>query len=157
MDTRFDGLRPAPCLALLMTLILVLIGSLTLAAMPQSEASAPGRAPGRITDSQLYQRIIDRVSSGESYHAAAVTEHRDYDYPLKPFVTVRMPALAWTNAWLGPAHTQHLMLALIALVTLSWLTALRPLSDAPATPCDQLCADRLQRHADVAGGASRLP
>jgi hypothetical protein len=130
METRFDDLRPNTCLAVLIAFVLLLIVSLAQAVAPPAMTVVKAPVPGVITDSQLYQRITDRVGAGESYYTAAVQEHRQHDYPLTPFVTVRMPTLAWISTRLGPAHTHNLMLALIALVSLGWLAALRPVSAA---------------------------
>jgi hypothetical protein len=130
METRFDDLRPNTCLAILIAFVLVLIVSLAQAVAPPAPTAAKAPVPGGITDSQLYQRITDRVSTGESYYTAAVQEHRQHDYPLTPFVTVRMPTLAWISTRLGATHTHNLMLALVALVSLGWLAALRPVSNA---------------------------
>lgn len=55
-----------------------------------------------VSDTALYEAVARRVSQGEGYYAAAFAEHRARGYPLKPFVTVRLPTLAWINAVIGP-------------------------------------------------------
>ena len=74
------------------------------------------------TDLALYEAIAARVGAGEGYYAAAVTEQRARDYPLRPVFTVRLPTLAWTVASLGPERAalllKLLMIAAIAALTL---------------------------------------
>jgi hypothetical protein len=133
METRFDDLSPKLCLAVLIALVLAILLSLSQVGAPHYGPPTSRPPAGQITDRELYQRIADRVAAGESYYRAAVQEHRQHDYPLKPFVTVRLPTLAWINAYLGPASTQSLLLALVALVATSWLAALRPIAGDAAT------------------------
>lgn len=56
---------------------------------------------GLVGDHALYARVAKRVEAGESYYAAAADEHRAGNYPLRPFVAVRLPALAYIVAALG--------------------------------------------------------
>lgn len=53
------------------------------------------------TDAALYVAVAARVADGENYYRAAATEHRERGYPLRPFVTVREPALAYVTAVVG--------------------------------------------------------
>ncbi len=66
------------------------------AASPQAQTQ--GRAKG---DMALYARIAARVAAGNGYYAAAIAEHRASHYPTRPFVTVRLPTLAWWQAAIG--------------------------------------------------------
>ena len=54
-------------------------------------------------DISLYREVAAQVERGGPYHQAAAELHRENNYPLKPFVTVRSPALAYLNAFLTPA------------------------------------------------------
>ena len=111
-------LRLAALLALAALMLLA-------AAVPPARTGA--EAPGASTtlDRVLYQRIIDGVAAGEDYYAVAVREHRRGNFPLKPFVTVRPPALAWLSAALGPAGTRAAMALLAATAAIAWLVRLR--------------------------------
>ena len=55
----------------------------------------------RDDDLALYDRVIQRIGRGENYYVAAAEEHRKSDYPLRPGVAVRLPALAYLDMWLG--------------------------------------------------------
>lgn len=52
-------------------------------------------------DLALYSRISERVAAGEDYYAAAMDEQRSRNYPTAPFVTVRLPTLAWLHRTIG--------------------------------------------------------
>ncbi|WP_285713807.1 hypothetical protein [Erythrobacter oryzae] len=89
------------------------------AAAPRTEAHSVTRAKG---DMALYARIAARVAAGEGYHAAALAEHRASGYPTRPFVTVRLPTLAWLQAAIGADGVRWLALALVAaaIAALVW-------------------------------------
>ncbi len=55
----------------------------------------------RDDDLALYDRVIGRISKGESYYTAVAEEHRASHYPLRPGVAVRLPTLAYLDMWLG--------------------------------------------------------
>lgn len=80
-------------------------------------------------DVALYAAINARVRAGESYHAAALTEHRAHDYPTRPFVTVRTPIMAWGDLLWGARGWQALAVLLLGANILAWmggLSTLRP-------------------------------
>ncbi|MCL9999470.1 MAG: hypothetical protein NBV68_08815 [Erythrobacter sp.] len=79
--------------------------------MAQAETGATGRAKG---DMALYSRVAARVAAGEGYYAAALAEHRASGYPTRPFVTIRLPTLAWAQAAIGADGVRWLALALVA-------------------------------------------
>lgn len=97
-DSRFATWGPIRALALLLAIgafiVWGLIGGLHL--VDRTEGVPTDR-----TDAALYAAVAERVSDGENYYGAAATEHRDRGYPLRPFVTVREPALAYVEAVLG--------------------------------------------------------
>lgn len=75
-----------------------------------------------VSDTALYKAVAARVSQGEGYYEAAFAEHRARGYPLKPFVTVRLPTLAWINAALGPTLAfGALQLLVVATIVVSCL------------------------------------
>lgn len=53
------------------------------------------------SDGQLYLDIARRVGAGEPYHEAAVDVQAEHNYPTRPFVTVRPPALTFVTAAVG--------------------------------------------------------
>lgn len=89
-----------------------------------ASAPSPARAASAPTkgDMALYARIAERVAAGESYHAAALAEHRASGYPTRPFVTVRLPTLAWLQAAIGTEGVRWLALVLVAatIAALVW-------------------------------------
>jgi hypothetical protein len=54
-----------------------------------------------IGDEALYATIADKVTRGEPYYRAAIATQRQSSYAVRPFLTVRMPALAELFAVLG--------------------------------------------------------
>jgi hypothetical protein len=78
-----------------------------------------------VGDVQPYQNIIDRVARGENYYEAAAEQHREGGFPLRPFVTVRLPTLAWATATLGPIMMQIAVIILIAAVVFYWFQVFR--------------------------------
>jgi hypothetical protein len=86
-------------------------------------ASAPAAATGRSRgDMALYARIHARMVAGEGYYTAALDEHRASGYPARPFVTVRLPTLAWVQAAVGADGVRWLALAVVAcaIAALLW-------------------------------------
>lgn len=71
---------------------------------------------GARRDFDLYETIAGRVAAGESYYAAALDEQRASHFPTKPFVTVRLPTLAWSSLVLGLEGWRFVALGL-------WLSA----------------------------------
>ncbi|WP_347303084.1 hypothetical protein V5740_00165 [Croceibacterium sp. TMG7-5b_MA50] len=131
------ALRPGPALAGLLLLLLALVWSGV--AMQRFEEVKQARAAevmkkrkmGRKGDIALYQRINDRLARGQDYYTVALDEQRNNHYPVKPFVTVRMPTLAWSSLLLGPTAWKWLGMGLLAAVALAWATHLRQLASAP--------------------------
>ncbi len=81
-----------------------------------------GLVPGP-TDAALYERIIADVRQGAPYYVAATRAQRSLGYPLRPFVTVRMPVLAVGLAALPSPLARRALLGVLAAATLvawSW-------------------------------------
>jgi hypothetical protein len=111
-QTRLATIGRGPAMALLLALILLVGYGL---------AAGPKPVPLRATtakqgDVALYAAIRDRVAAGQDYYHAAAAEQRLRGYPLRPFVTMRPPTLAWLSSRLGPSGTP-LALRLLALMT----------------------------------------
>jgi hypothetical protein len=140
MTTQFDEWSPRRCLAALFVLAACLLASLILS--PQKAAhlvAAPANTSDarmvtsdeRMSDIKVYQRITAAIAAGEDYYIVVAREHRLYNYPLKPFFTIRPPTLAWITAALGPTGSRIIMFALIGLTAMAWLNALRALAPSP--------------------------
>jgi hypothetical protein len=82
-------------------------------------------ATAKNDDLILYAAITARVAQGESYYAAAADEHRKGIYPLRPFITMRLPTLAAVSAALGPTAMTGILYALVLATLLAWRQRLR--------------------------------
>lgn len=133
MSTRFGPWRAAPARALLAALVALILGGLLLSARPIPPDRFTTVDPMR-SDGALYGAVAARVAAGEGYYDAVVAEHRTRHYPLRPFVAVRLPTLAWLVAALGPfAASMLLNLLVVGTVTALGLR----LRGAFATPLGQ--------------------
>ena len=78
------------------------------------------------SDLQLYRDIVGRMRAGEPYYPVAAEELRKGGYPLKPFVTFRLPTLAAFYAAV-PSIVPVVVEALLALaVLIAWWRRLQP-------------------------------
>lgn len=125
MPSRFAALGAGPA-----RLILALCLALCLFGLAQSIGRGGASASGLTATVQqpeangddlfLYNSIIARLRTGDAYYPATADLLRDNNYPLRPFVTFRLPTLAMLLAaipsWLGTA----LLAALCAATILAW-------------------------------------
>ncbi len=88
--------------AWLAALLLVFICLTSVSALlPTSHFATYAKSKEDYSDVQLYRDIAGRVSRGENYYDAAAAEQRKHGYPLRPFITVRPPALAMITVAIG--------------------------------------------------------
>jgi len=116
--TRFDRWHRAPAVALLLTL-----AALTIAvAWPTARTPQPSvrASTAEQTDLKLYRAIIARMRAGEDYYPAAADELRKGSYPLRPFVTVRLPTLALLHAHTPPVIMTMVQALLALAVLFAW-------------------------------------
>ena len=125
--SRFAGLsrgRARIALGLLAVLLALCLTALV-APDPQAMGSAARSDMGQ-TDLALYEKIVAGVRGGENYYVAAADALRAGGYPLRPFPTFRMPALASVLAaipvWLP---VRYLLFALVLAVAGAWAQRLR--------------------------------
>lgn len=123
VQSRFAGLSSRKAWAVLLLLIAFLGLSLLPAWDKTHRTDQPSISEKTETsdpDILLYETIIERLSRGEAYYPVAAEELRAGNYPLRPFITFRLPTLAWASAALGKLGTQILVLAfgVGAIVTL---------------------------------------
>jgi hypothetical protein len=132
-SSRFASLSRAQALAVIAALVCAILLSVVRlpgpATVPAPEpqatmATAPATA-AKNDDLILYAAITARVAQGESYYAAAADEHRKGIYPLRPFITMRLPTLAAVSATLGPTAMTGILYMLVLATLLAWRQRLR--------------------------------
>jgi hypothetical protein len=116
LDASHPSLRALSALVrLALVVVLIAVG------LAHNAAPLPPLPSNEIGDVALYERIVSHIRDGGSYYPAAVGELRDHGYPLRPFVTVRLPTLAWLLALLPNDPMRRASLALLALtVAAAW-------------------------------------
>lgn len=113
--------------ALAAAAVLVLLVGLIAIGLMKPPAALPDISAGT-GDVALYNRIVSHMRGGESYYPAAIREAREHHYPLRPFVTVRLPTLAWFLAALPGELAGRISLMILAAVTLlAWARRLAAL------------------------------
>ncbi|WP_448663734.1 hypothetical protein ACG3SL_03390 [Sphingomonas sp. CJ20] len=127
VPSRFAGLSRRRARIAMVLLALVLLASLTaLVAVVQPPASGdPARHGGEQSDLILYETIVSGVQHGGDYYTVASQALRAGDYPLRPFFTMRMPALAMVQARLPHAVVLLTLYLLAFCVMAAWSIRLR--------------------------------
>jgi len=82
----------------------------------------------RDDDLALYDIAIERIQGGEHYYDFIVEEQRAARYPVTPGIAVRLPTLAYIDAWLGKTGQTIAALILLFAVLAAWW---RRLGDEP--------------------------
>lgn len=126
--TRFAALkRPVARIALALLAIL-LLASLTaiVSPGPPPVSRDPAERANDEADVVLYESIVAGVRSGGEYYAVTAQALRSGNYPLKPFVTFRLPTLATVQAAMPPVATILLLYVLAVAVMGAWFLRLRP-------------------------------
>jgi len=130
--------------ALVAILALLALAGFSLTIRPAPEDAAI-TGDGRYSDVRLYEDIAGALAAGEPYYRAATRLHRAHGFPTQPFVTVRLPTLAWAEAALGWPAMRAILAALLGASALAWLAALR----GTVAPAERIAATLLV----LAGGA----
>ena len=122
--SRYATLSPGAARLALAALAALLLAALLALVTPDPTASGAGgdRGPG---DLALYAAIVDGVRAGGNYYAVAADALRTGGYPLRPFVTFRLPTLAVVQAGLPPPLIGALLYALAAGAIVAWHLRLR--------------------------------
>jgi hypothetical protein len=127
--SRFADLsrdRARIVLAVLVAALLASLLALVTVGPPPVSGDPAKRASDDQTDVVLYESIVSGIRHGGDYYEVTAHALRSGDYPLRPFVTFRLPALAMAQAHL-PRLVTIGMMYLLALVTfLAWAIRLRP-------------------------------
>ncbi|MCW3849370.1 hypothetical protein OF829_19190 [Sphingomonas sp. LB-2] len=125
--TRFAALRSGRArlgLVLLIALLAACMLALFVPEPPALGAAAEGARPQ--TDLMLYETIVAGVRGGGNYYQVAADALRAGGYPLRPFLTFRMPGLAVILAALPEGWPAKALLALVLLgMAWSWAKRLR--------------------------------
>jgi len=125
--SRFAGLSTGRARLALAAVLLLLVATLTALATPQPAAVSgdPGKRADDQTDVVLYESIVEGVRHGGNYYEVAADQLRSGDYPMKPFVTFRLPTLAMVQAMMPSWAVIGLLYALAAGVLWAWFVRLR--------------------------------
>lgn len=121
MPSRFAALNRRRARLALLALAVLLAACLSALGVPRSPvgASASGAAQ-EMTDLALYERISAGVKGGDNYYVSAATALRAGHYPLRPFLTFRLPALAVLQARLPEWALLAMQLALVMAAAIAW-------------------------------------
>jgi hypothetical protein len=128
---RFSGWSPRDARLALLAFFALLIASafvpveagksrVQTQSFSENIAGKPAPERQRDDDLALYDRAIERIQHGEHYYDFIVAEQRAADYPVRPGVAVRLPTLAYIDAWLGIAGQIAASLALMQAVLVAW-------------------------------------
>ena len=110
--------RPA---ALLFALVLLVMSIWCLTATPPPIKIAK---KGGYTDVHLYHDIAAATAKGKPYHQAAAEAQRAHHYPLKPFLTMRLPTLNWLAVQFGWRGVQKIAFCALFAAIFAWVIAL---------------------------------
>ncbi|WP_375398816.1 hypothetical protein [uncultured Sphingomonas sp.] len=122
---RLSRGRARIALALLAILLAATLGALAVPAPPPVSGD-PGKRGDDQADVMLYESIVDGVRHGGNYYEVTAAALRAGDYPLRPFVTFRLPTLAVVQAAMPERGVIALLYALAGGVMLAWFARLRP-------------------------------
>ncbi len=128
---RFGQWRPLPARLLLLALALVVAasalvpirpGKITVRTHTAAEVLVDPKLNERKRDEDLalYDQAIARIGKGEHYYDFILEEHRKSNYPVRPGLAVRLPTLAYLDAWLGLPGQIAAAILLLAATLLAW-------------------------------------
>lgn len=127
-STRFAALSPfAARVALALVALLIAATGLALdaPAPPRATQAAADRSEER-ADVILYETIVDNVRHGGDYYTVAADALRSGNYPMRPFVTFRLPTLAVVQSLVPPWASLALLWTLALGVLAAWYARLKP-------------------------------
>lgn len=126
--SRFAGLTRTQARIGVVLLLLLVAWSLTALRVPGPPPVSrdPAQRADDHADVVLYESIVAGLRGGGDYYTVAATALRAGDYPLKPFVTFRLPTLAVLQAIVPPVGVLLMLYALALAVVLAWYRRLKP-------------------------------
>lgn len=123
---RYAVWRPwAARLALLVLLLLTLYGLAWVILHPSLAATPTSGSPTDKGDVALYRAIVGHMAAGEDYYAAVAREQHARGYATRPFLTWRLPTLAWIIDQLGENLALSLLRLLALLAILAWIQVMK--------------------------------
>lgn len=132
LPSRFAALSARHARIAAAVVAVLLLASLTVLGVPLTQGDQVGAGADRQTDVALYDGIVAAVAHGEDYYRAAADALRAGSYPLRPFLTFRLPVLASVQAMLPAPVLLGLLWALAALA--AWLWYRRLVAGLAASP-----------------------
>ncbi|MEP9357589.1 hypothetical protein [Sphingomonas sp. KR3-1] len=125
--TRFAAFSRSRARVVLGVLALFLLLSLTalIAIGPPAVSHDPTKRADDQSDVVLYESIVAGVQHGGPYYEVTADALRAGNYPLRPFVTFRLPGLAMTQAHLPRPVILGLLYLLVFSVFAVWAIKLR--------------------------------
>ncbi|NCA91121.1 MAG: hypothetical protein EOM92_20165 [Gammaproteobacteria bacterium] len=124
--SRYAGWRPRGARLVLVALTLLTLYGLGWVIAHPSQKATPGEDPAIDKgDVALYRAIVGHMAAGEDYYGAVAREQHGRGYPTRPFLTWRLPTLAWVIAWLGESLAMHLLRVLALVTILAWMLAMK--------------------------------
>ena len=126
--SRYAGLARSHAIVVaagLVFLVLVL-------ALAPTPAPATGGGDGGYTDLSLYETVIDGMRAGGGYYQLLADSLRAGGYPLRPFLTFRLPTHAAAQALIPREVAGALLLLLAFGVAAAWWTRLAAALSRPA-------------------------
>jgi len=121
--TRYEGWPRGPTLALIAALLAILsVASWSPASTPAPRVRT---SEAQHSDLQLYRDIIAGVQAGGDYYDVAARELRAGNYPLKPFITFRLPTHSLLYATFGERAMIVVIWLLSAGLIVAWWIRLR--------------------------------
>ena len=120
--TRLANLKRGPAIML----VILLLAALVAVAWPTASAPAPKirASASEQSDLDLYRDVIKRVRAGDAYYSAVAEELRKDGYPMRPFVTFRLPTQAMIYAKVGEPVMIGVQVLLAIAVLLLWFRRL---------------------------------
>ncbi len=123
--TAYAGIPRNRAVAAVVALLLVI--ALALSALAVPDPTDTPAAPGSSTsDLSMYEGVIEGVRAGGDFYELTAQALRAGGYPLKPFVTFRLPTHAVVQAALPPALSVAMLHLLAIGVAVAWWMRLRP-------------------------------
>ena len=126
--TRFAALSATAArvaLALVALLLAATFLALDAPAPPAATHAVAERSEDH-ADVVLYESIVESVRHGGAYYPVAADALRAGNYPMRPFVTFRLPTLAVTQALLPPWANLAFLWTLVLVVAAAWYARLKP-------------------------------
>lgn len=118
--SRFRSISPLVARAILVLLAILIAYGLSINFVGVGDPGA--KLPPGKGDVLLYKAIIARVRGGEPYYPVVGAELFAREYPLRPFLTWRLPTAAWLIAALPNDHMANwLLIGLGLAVGLLWM------------------------------------